>query len=254
MSDLRAPTAAQPRAATTVSTAAAEWLKLRSVRSTWWFLGGSTLIMLLLAAVETDGGDPTVPPGLSTAISGIGYFVQFILAGLAVLAITGEFATRSVLVTFACTPVRTRVLLAKAMVTAVLVGISGALLGGLVVGIVAVRFGGLTSLDLGVLAHLLAIGGYLATLAVLGVGLGALVRRTAGALAILVTLLMLVPEILGLLAARFQLSFLSTVADYTPAPAGYRFIAGEWSDGAVLAAWAVAGLLLGSWALRSRDA
>jgi ABC-2 type transport system permease protein len=247
-------TIAPPRAATTASTAAAEWLKLRSLRSTWWFLGGSALILLLLAAIEADDGDPATTQGLGLAMNGIGYFVQYILAGLAVLAITSEFATRSILVTLACTPARTRVMVAKTVVTAGLVGISGLLFSGLCVAVAAIRFDELAVLTPRVLVDLLAIGGYLATIAVLSLGVGALVRRTAGALAVIVALLLLVPEVLGLIARRFDAAVLATIADLTPAPAGYRFMAGEGTAGIVLAGWALAGLLLGCWALRSRDA
>ena len=47
----------RPAAATTAATAAAEWLKLRSVRSTWWFVGGATAVMLLGTGLEVDDGD-----------------------------------------------------------------------------------------------------------------------------------------------------------------------------------------------------
>lgn len=242
------------RAGTIASTAAAEWLKLRSVRSTWWFLAGSTVTMLLLAAVETGEGDPTTARGLGIAMAGVAYFVQFILAGLAALVITSEFATRSVLVTFACTPVRTRVMMAKVLVAGTVVALSGALLAGLCVVVVALRFDEFGQLDLGVLGHLLAIGGYLAAIAILTIGVSALVRRTAGVLAIVVALLLLVPEILGLLADRFGSTILESIATHTPAPVGYRFMAGDWASGLVLAGWAVTALALGIWALRTRDA
>jgi ABC-2 type transport system permease protein len=240
------------RAGSTVSTASAEWLKLRSVRSTWWFLSGSSLIMLLLAVAETNDGDPMTSQGVGIAMNGIAYFVQFILAGMAVLAITSEFATRSIVTTFACTPVRARVMLAKAVIIGAVVGLSGVLLTLLVVVVAAIRFD--ETLSPSLVENVLAAGGYLATIAVLSLGVGALVRRTAGGLAIIVALLMLVPEVLGLLAARFGASVLDTVADYTPAPAGYRFMAGEADAGIILAAWIVAGLVVGCWALRARDA
>ncbi len=243
-----------PRAGTTVSTASAEWLKLRSVRSTWWFLGGSSLIMLLLAMAETNDGDPTTSQGVGIAMNGIAYFVQFILAGMAVLAITSEFATRSIVTTFACTPVRTHVMVAKTLVMAAVVGLCGVLLALLVVVVAAIRFDEIGTLSPSVLGSVLAAGGYLVTIAVLSLGVGALVRRTAGGLAIIVALLMLVPEVLGLLATRFDAAVLDTVADYTPAPAGYRFMAGEAEAGIVLAAWIATGLALGCWALRARDA
>jgi ABC-2 type transport system permease protein len=242
------------RAGSTVSTASAEWLKLRSVRSTWWFLSGSSLIMLLLAVAETNDGDPMTSQGVGIAMNGIAYFVQFILASMAVVAITSEFATRTIMTTFACTPVRSRVMVAKTAVVGVLVGLSGVLITLLVVVVAAIRFDEADTLSPSLVGNVLAAGGYLTTIAVLSLGVGALVRRTAGGLAIIVTLLMLVPEVLGLLATRFDAAVLDTVADHTPAPAGYRFMAGEADAGITLAAWIAASLALGCWALRSRDA
>ena len=43
------------------------------------------------------------------------------------------------------------------------------------------------------------------------------------------------------------------IGDYTPGPAGFRFIAGDWEWGLVLGGWALAALATGVWALRRRD-
>ena len=51
-------TDAHPAAATTAATAAAEWLKLRSVRSTWWFVGGAAAVMLLTTSIEVGRRRP----------------------------------------------------------------------------------------------------------------------------------------------------------------------------------------------------
>ena len=59
--------------------------------------------------------------------------------------------------------------------------------------------------------------------------------------------------ILGLIAARLDAGWFESLGDYTPGPAGYRFIAGEWQWGLVLLAWAVAALTAGVLALRTRD-
>jgi ABC-2 type transport system permease protein len=239
---------------TTRSTAAAEWHKLRSIRSTWWYLAGAAALMLLLGGVDTGETVAAEARGLGIARSGVAYFVQFILAGLAATVITSEFATRSVLVTFACTPRRTRVLLAKAVVTVLVVGGCGVLVSGMCIAVAAARFDEDAAWRLSTLGSVLAIGCYLAGTAALTLGIGAVVRRTAGTLAVVVTLLLVVPEVLGLLASRFELPLLGAIADQTPAPAGYRLMAGDWSSGLVLAGWAAAALALGAWALRSRDA
>jgi ABC-2 type transport system permease protein len=67
-------------------------------------------------------------------------------------------------------------------------------------------------------------------------------------------LLVVVPEILRLLDARFSAPVVDTIAQFTPAPAGARLLAGEWEYGLVLVAWAAAAITAGTWALRTRDA
>jgi ABC-2 type transport system permease protein len=246
-------TAGLPRAATVTATASAEWLKLRSLRSTWWFVAGSLGIMALVASLEADDGDPTTRTAVTVVVQTVAYFVQYLLAMLGMLVITGEFASRSITVTVVCTPSRGRVLVAKAVVVfgAVLgAGLATAALGVAVVGARTGELGSLTASELG---SLLAIGLYLALLAVVALGIGTLVRRTAGGFALLVLLVLVVPEILRMLSERFDLAWLATVGDLTPAPAGYRLMLGEWEYGLVLAGWAVAMVLAGTVAMRSRD-
>jgi ABC-2 type transport system permease protein len=242
-----------PPAATTPATAAAEWIKLRSLRSTWWFLGGSAVIMLLVALLEADDGDPSTVLATQVAASGLFYFVQYTLATFGMLAITGEFASRSITVTFACTPSRTRVMLAKALVMGGTVLLAGTSIAALGVGVAGVRFGELGALHGSHVADVLAMGLYLALLAVLALGIGTLVRRTAGGLAILILLLVVVPEILRLVSERFGAPVVDTIAQYTPAPAGSRLVSGDWEYGLVLGAWAASAVAAGIWALRSRD-
>ena len=64
-----------PPASTLVSTAAAEWWKLRSLRSTRWFLGGAALLMLLMALLESNDGDPTRIQAVPVAMNAVSYFV-----------------------------------------------------------------------------------------------------------------------------------------------------------------------------------
>lgn len=242
-----------PRAATVVATASAEWLKLRSLRSTWWFVGGALAIMALVGSLEADDGDPATRTAVPVVVQTVAYFVQYLLAMLGMLVVTGEFASRAITVTIACTPSRARVLVAKAVVVfgAVLVaGLSTAVLGVVVVGARTGELGGLTAAER---SSVLAVGVYLALLAVVALGIGTLVRRTAGGFALLILLILVVPEILRMLSERFGLAWLGTVGDLTPAPAGYRLMLGEWEYGLVLAAWAVAAVLAGIAALRARD-
>jgi ABC-2 type transport system permease protein len=122
---------------------------------------------------------------LPVAMGAVSYFVQYILAAFAMLAITSEFATRSITVTLVCTPSRTRVILAKTAVVGSLVLVAAVLVTGFGVVAGAMRFDELGDLGAAQLVAVLKIGIYLALLAVLALGIGTLVRRTAGGLAVL---------------------------------------------------------------------
>lgn len=242
-----------PRAATTASTALAELHKLVTVRSTWWFAGGAAAIMLTVALIESGAGVPADAVAVPVTVQTLLYFVQYLLGTLGIVAVTGEFASRSITVTFACTPSRTRVILAKAGVVGAAVFIIGTSIAALGVIVITARLGDLGALGADEMSDVTAMGVYLALLAMLGLGLGTLVRRTAGALSILVVLLLMVPELLGLAARKFDAPWLATVADYTPAPAGWQVMSGRWEFALVLLAWAGAALATGAWMLRVRD-
>ena len=230
-----------------------EWLKIRTVRSSLWFLGGATVIMLLTSVLQADDGDPSTVASTASVIGSTQYFVQFLAAAFGILAITAEFASRSITVTFACTPSRTRVMSAKALVVATSVLVAGVAVAGLGLLVAAIRLGELGELTGDDVALVLRLGVFLALLATVGLGFGGLFRRTAGALSFVLFLLLLMPELLGLLAQRFGWSWLETAIDYTPAPAGYALVQGDWLFGGVLLTWAV-GLVAGAaWVLRRRD-
>lgn len=96
-------------------------------------------------------------------------------------------------------------------------------------------------------------GAFLAGLAVLSLGIGTLVRRTAGALAVLLHLLLMVPELLRLLSEKTGLAWIDTLGDWTPSPIGWRFMEGDLGAGWGLLAWAMAAVVAGIGVLRARD-
>ncbi|MBE1878433.1 hypothetical protein [Myceligenerans pegani] len=232
---------------------ATEWIKLRTLRSTWWFLGGAATLMLLLALLESDNGDPTSVQALAPAMSGVSYFVQYVLAGFGMVAITGEFASRSITVTLACTPSRTRVLASKALVVGVTAYVTGVLASAGSLLVAAARFDEFGQLGRAEAGAVLRMGAFLALLAVFCLGLGTLVRRTAGALSITLVLLLLVPELLRLASEKTGLAWLDTVGTWTPSPIGWRFVQGDLADGWALCAWAATAVAAGVWVLRARD-
>lgn len=244
-------------------TAAAEWLKLRSVRSTWWFAAGALVTMLLVTALNADstagelraeGALPGSVEAASVAVTAMSW-VHYILGALGMLTMTGEYATRAITVSLACTPARSRLLLAKAAVVGVAVLAAGVVLAALGVAVSTPLLREYGHFDAGqVAARILAMGVHLALIAVLALGLGTLIRRSAGTITVLFVLLALLPNLLQGLAEPLNAQFLGTVATHTPAFAGERFMTGEPAFGLVLAAWAAAAVAAGIWALRTRDA
>jgi hypothetical protein len=215
------------------------------------------LVVAVLEAEDTAGflrrqGRPVEP--VSSVLEGVGW-VQLIFGALGMLVVTSEYATRSIMVTLACTPSRTRLLLAKTAVVGVAVFAAGGLVA--VLGVVAGApvLQKYWEFDAGqVTGRILAIAAYMALIAVLALGLGTLIRRSAGTIAVLFALLYVVPLVLQGVATSLNVEFLITVADFTPGAAGERFMAGDPAFGLVLTAWAAAAVTAGVWVMRKRDA
>lgn len=252
------------------SSVASEWTKLWSVRSTWWSLaGGAALMLLLCLAYGLDSAYP--PEGATAAQAGTAVqdaaalgmlLAQFALLALATLTVTGEYASGSMLATLQWEPRRVRVLLAKvAVVAPVVLVVSAALMlvGSWVTDLSAGDHGVFVLTD--VLEISLRTGLYVALAAVLSMGLGFVLRSTAGTLTLVFLMLMLLPLLLGSLT----LDVVATIADYLPGSGGLHFASsaqmvglGEvpYSPGVgllVLLVWTGAALAAGSWVLRRRD-
>lgn len=269
-------TAARPRP--TPSTAAvvgalcrAEWTKMRSVRSTMWTLltavgltiGFGTLITATqvdawdkLDAAERLRFDPT-----SFSLAGL-FLSQLAIGVLGVLLISSEYATGQIRATLAATPQRATVLVAKGLTFAVVVLVVGtvASFGAFAIGqsILSTKDIGASLSDPGVLRAVVGGGLYLTAVGLFGLGVGTIVRRTAGAVATLVGLLVVVPVVANFLPSSWN----ETVTKFFPAQAG---IAVTWvtPDPAALAPWTGFGVLvgyallamaLGGWLLVHRDA
>jgi ABC-2 type transport system permease protein len=168
-----------------------EWTKLRSVRSTYWALIIAALVSLAgsaLAAFPAGKGAPLPDP---VAFSFIGWAEYPVLAVgvLGVLTFTSEYATGQIRTTFTAVPRRLAVLTAKTAVVAALALVFGELLAvasfSLTQAILSRHGQGVALSHPGVPGAVLAAGFVLAVVAVTGVGLGAAIRHTAGAVAVL---------------------------------------------------------------------
>jgi ABC-2 type transport system permease protein len=247
-----------------------EWLKLRSVRSTWWtmlvfaagMIGLAILIMAhfrwaTMPAAQRAGFDPTNDSLAGLAIG------QLALGVLGVLAITTEFSSGLIRLTFAAAPRRPLVLAAK---TAVLAGVT--LVAGEILAFVAWGLGEVvlkspaphaTLGQPGVLRAVLMGGAYPALIALIALGLGAVIRHTAGAISAVVGVLFVLPLILVPLGTSIQ----NSVGQFMPmmiaenSLTAVKPISHSLSAGAgfgVLCLYAAAALAVGCWTLARRDA
>jgi len=247
-----------------------EWLKLRSVRSTWWTLlvfaagmiGVAVLIMAhynwaTMPSGARAGFDPTNDSLAGLAVG------QLALGVLGVLAITGEFSSGLIRLTFAAAPRRPLVLAAK---TAVLAAVT--LVAGEIMAFAAFALGEAVLRNPaphaalgqpGVLRAVLMAGAYPALIALVGLGLGALIRHTAGAISAVVGVLFVLPLILVPLGASIQ----NSVGQFMPMIIAENSLTAvkpvahslsPWTGLGVLCLYTAAALAAGAWALARRDA
>ena len=163
---------------------------------------------------------------------------------LGALVITAEYSTGMIRSTFAAVPQRVSVLAAKAITffgVALVVGTAAcvtAFLGGQ-----AIFAGKGIGVSLGAANELRAVlggGVFLALLGLLALGIGAIVRHTAGAIAAFVGLILVAPALVGALPSPWS----GNIAKFLPANAGQTLISVHTSAGQ-LSPWAALAVLVG---------
>lgn len=193
---------------------AAEWTKLISVRSTY-------LSMLIAFMIAVAGGiasasgrahDWATMTGAQRAdfdpvnlsFDGLA-FAQLAFGVLGVLAISSEYGTGLIRTTFTITPRRRMVLAAKATVLGLLTLTLGELFSFSTFQLAQLALRGqhldVTLADPHVLRAVTCAGLYLGALALIGLGLGTLIRHSAGAITALITLVFIIPILAPALAA-----------------------------------------------------
>jgi len=234
-----------------------EWRKLWSLRSTWAVSALTVFLMAGLAllfafVLNTAFSDPEVTAQLAemtaeqdglggqgganplamlngTLIVTLGYqFAQLTVAILGVMSITNEYTSGMIRATLAASPRRMRVLFAKLLVLAATTIVISAI--GLALSWLATRpilaehnltvdFSQWLTVRsfLGVILYLLAI-------AVFSLGIGALIRHTAGAIAAVVAILMVLPGIFSVILMTANASWAQTIYRHLPTEAGSQLI------------------------------
>jgi ABC-2 type transport system permease protein len=201
--ELRA--AAPPRAARVGDVLTSEWIKLRSIRSTYLIM-----LIIVVTALGLSGMNAGVnamnsgrPPADSLLPTFIGLPYAAVAAGLlGILAFGAEHGTGLIRTTFAAVPRRRAVLAAKAAITgAVCLALGEALAFAsffVVQAILSRHHYGISLAQPGVPGKVLAEGTILCVCALLGTGLGAIIRHTTGSVAALFGLLALPAVLLTL--------------------------------------------------------
>src|SRR5579862_7595690 len=203
-----------------------EWIKLRSVRSTIWSF---VIVVVLgvgigiLATTESranwpHGGDLGFQP-IRTSLVGVDA-AQLVIGVLGVLVVTGEYGTGTIRATFSAAPRRPLVLVAKTAVFTVV-----ALIASEVVAFLSFFLGQAmltapaphaTLSSPGAVRAVVGSGLYICAIGLLGLGLGVLIRHTAGAIGALVGVLLILPLIIAALPS----SIINAVQRYEPLQIG----------------------------------
>ena len=245
----------------------AEWLKLTTVRSTWWTLvatfvlgAGLTVLLCWGNAEWLASADADESPG--SFITWGMMIAQITAVVLGALVVTTEYGTGMIRTTFAAVPARGRVLAAKAVVVVAVLFVVGT------VTAFAGYFGGNffldregigMSLEGDVLRAMYGSGLYLAGIGLFTVAVGFLLRHTAGTISIVLALMLILGNMVNLVPGEFGEwltklmpgnagSAISTPVSFNPN------LLEPWTGFAVFGA-ETAVLLLLAWAMvRRRDA
>ena len=226
------PRLAETGRVTQARVVASEWTKLHSVRSTRWsLLVGVVLTIglpLLFGAIVSSHWSHMSPREqanrhpLDIALAGVN-LSQLAIAVLGVLVITGEYSTGMIRASFTAVPKRLPVLWAKA-------GVFAAVTFVLMVPSVLIAFFGSQAIisghaplkvafsDPGVARTVIGGAAYLMITGVFALAIGAIVRNTAGGIAVFAGLFFVIPPLLNILPTNWN----NAVSQYMPDSAGRR--------------------------------
>ena len=215
---------------TQVRVAVSEWTKLRSLRSTRWSLLAAILLTIgfpvLFAAVTSSHWGSMSPHEradrhpLDIALAGVNVS-QLAVAVLGVLVITGEYSTGMIRASFSAVPKRLPVLWAK---TAVF-GVVTLLL--MVPSVVIAFFASQAILSRhhilqisfshpGVARSVLGGAAYVVLVGIFALGIGAMLRNTAGGIATFAGIFFVLPPLMNVLPASWN----DAISKYLPSEAG----------------------------------
>jgi ABC-2 type transport system permease protein len=235
-----------------------EWIKLRSLPSTWLtpaltIAAAAGIAAAVGANTKNASGDLT-----NNALGGVA--VGLLMTGvLGVLAMTSEYTSGTIQATLAAVPNRPLLLTAKAAVFGAV-----ALAAGEIASFIAffagsftlpVRIPAPTLGQPGVLRAVLMSGAGYCLIGLLGLGLGAIIRNTPAAITVLVGGLYVAAQILAA-AAHPLIAYIpiSIVANSISTTQPLEHTLSPWTGLGVLSLYAAVALGVGGWLLSRRDA
>lgn len=265
------PAVCAPGSSTFRDAVAAEWLKVRTLRSTWAFLAGGVAVtalgaLILFTLVQSyDAATPADRANYETADPTVVTmpFVMFFVGAIGAMLITSEYTTRSIGPALLAVPQRRLLLGAKATVTG-LVGLGcGAVFALLAFAAARLLLGNRpkpinpwpqwTDAIPTVLCATLIV---LATCLV-AMGLGAVLRSTAATLTTLGALVLVAPIFAHFLPTVWQLRLASILLpNLTPQLAGsnHPYLLSQGGAAAVTATYVLLALTAGAISFKRRDA
>ena len=256
------------------SVLASEWIKLRSVRSTGWSIFAMALITIGVAViagitVTHQWNTFSLPERLTFDPTGLSLrgllFSELVIGVLGVLVITAEYGTVTIRATFSAVPHRLLVLAAKAAVFGALALVVGEVLsfGAFLLGqtLLSSPAPHATLSQPGVLRAVVGGGLLVPVFGLFALGLGAIVRHTAGAITAYVGAILVLPLIIEALPSSISHpveKFMPFVIINAMTSVGHSFDIGPtfspWTGFAVMCGYAAAAVIIGGWLMVRRDA
>jgi ABC-2 type transport system permease protein len=249
--------------------ALSEWTKLRSVRSTRWALLTAVLATIGIAALacaiaahhyaQMSPRDRADFHPLEINLAGV-QLAQLAIGVLGVLVITAEYSTGMIRASFTAVPKRLPVLWAKATVFAL------TLLGLMVPAVLLAFLVGESLLSRhhiniafshpGVARAVFGAALYLTVVGLFGLGLGAIVRNTAGGIATFAGIMFVLPPLMNVLPTSWN----DAASPYLPLAAGEAILSitpgnhlSPWVGLLLFAGYAAAALAVAAVLLVRRD-
>ena len=256
-----------------------EWIKLWSLRSTPWSfalvvltaLGMAALMSFAMVGLRDSGAD--IPAGgfpapdqartlVTSSTFGV-FFGQLIVAVLGVLVMSGEYSTGMIKSTLTAVPRRLPTLWAKTAVLFVATFVVSAVstIGSFLVSSPILAGTGLHAslFDESVILPLLGGGLYLALVSVFALGIGVILRSSAGGIAAALGMVLLLPSVLPMIPA----DWVADLGPYLISNAGMNLMGlvgmstaslGFWQNLLIVLGWVAASLIGAAVLLKRRDA